>query len=268
MKILLVGGGGFIGNNLNTYLNNEGYDVCLPKEHLDIVSPFNCRAVLENEKPDWVINLAAFSNMSWHEKDDHRTFLVNTLGVVNLVDLSSKLGFNLIQTGSSSEIVDMNSTYAISKRAATDYVLSQNNSSKQKLKVIRPFSVYGPGEDGRRFIPTIVRSILNKKVLNLYQGVHDWVYIKDVCRAYEAMINNNDEYAEISTAVETSNLEVGKLVSEIMRMDVRAQKKDKKSSPEGWCGDPENWPTGWEPRYSLFHGLSETVKYYQNIYGT
>ena len=69
MKILLTGSTGQLGKSV---INSkpENIQVIIPqREKLDLLNPKNCEDLIISEKPDWIINCAAYTNVDKAEND-------------------------------------------------------------------------------------------------------------------------------------------------------------------------------------------------------
>lgn len=109
MKILIVGANGQLGSELRRVLNLgrseigmlpfdllgaevAGYDI----DTLDITKLAACRRVIADEKPDVVINCAAYTNVDGCESHPDDAFAVNALGPRNLAVCCEEAGCKLI----------------------------------------------------------------------------------------------------------------------------------------------------------------------------
>ena len=100
-KILITGGSGFIGTNLVNFYTNLGWtvkniDINSPKdsqatnvwECCDINNYDTLSACLQNYSPDYIVHLAARTDLDGANVDDYQA---NTIGVENILKISSKL---------------------------------------------------------------------------------------------------------------------------------------------------------------------------------
>lgn len=76
--------------------------------------------------------------------------------------------------------------YGRSKSVATTVALKMAAQDNLPLGIVRPFSVYGPGEGESRFVPTEIRSFLRKEAAKLTACIplRDDLYVDDVVEAY------------------------------------------------------------------------------------
>ena len=215
-RVIVTGGGGFLGANLTRMLLEHGHEVHLLvrpghnywriKAILDDVylhavelqdSP-HLDEIIKRIKPDWVFHLAAHGAYS-HQTDVNQIIQVNIQGTINLVQACMENGFEaFINTGSSSEygfkdhapeetdLLEPNSYYAVSKASASLFCRYVSQSEGLNIITLRLYSVYGPWEEPTRLIPTLITKGLKGKLPPLVSpnAAHDFVYVDDVCNAY------------------------------------------------------------------------------------
>jgi dolichol-phosphate mannosyltransferase len=123
----------------------------------------------------------------------------NVTGTVALMEECRAHGFEaFVNTGSSSEygwkdhaptedeVLDPNSAYAATKAAATHYCRQAALAEGLPVRTLRLYSAYGPWEDPRRLIPTLLAHARNGELppLAAPDTARDFVYVEDVCDAY------------------------------------------------------------------------------------
>ena len=259
MNIFLTGSEGFIGSHLTENLVKAGHNVkCLIQYNFK-----NSHGWLENienkikkeveifsgdirdkelmykvlkKNTDVIFNLAALIGIPYSYEAPQSYFETNTIGTLNLLNVSKKLN-NLscfIQT-STSEVygtarsvpiseehpLSAQSPYAASKIAADQLAISFYKSYKLPVAIIRPFNTYGPRQSGRAIIPTIITQILKKnKIIKLgnLNPSRDFTYVDDTVRAFVKTINNKRIIGE--TINIGNNFEISiKDIVEILKKD-------------------------------------------------
>jgi dTDP-4-dehydrorhamnose reductase len=91
MKILLIGKTGQLGGDL--IRNNPGHDVIAPsRDDLDISNRDQVESIIADQKPDVVINTAAFHNLPSCEADPASAFRINCTAVRDMAAICSKIG--------------------------------------------------------------------------------------------------------------------------------------------------------------------------------
>lgn len=91
MKILLIGATGQLGGDL--LRNNPGHEILAPgRDVLDLARPGEAAALVRAERPDAVINCAAFHNVPRCETEPAEAFLVNCVAVRDLAAACASSG--------------------------------------------------------------------------------------------------------------------------------------------------------------------------------
>ena len=280
-RILVSGSNGFIGNHIYQRLAEEGCEVTrIPRELL--YSPEELTVFVKKTNPSQIFHFAAYGN----KYDQRKTDLIvkaNILGTFNLLEATREIDYQaFINTGSSSEYgvkdkpmheddkLEPNSIYGATKAAATLIANFFASNYKKPVVTIRPFSVYGPGDDSHHFIPTIIRCFKEGKTLNLASGVHDWIFVDDFINGCVIIAKNARSLAgsvvNIGTGVQTTNHEVVKYLKEIMGVRGRVKEIEKIRSYDtikSWVADNSKLKSlGWNPSVSLEEGLKKTFDEY------
>lgn len=125
MKVLIAGSGGQLGWELQRCLP-EGWDVfAADADVLDITSEDIVREIVEREKPDWIINAAAYTAVDKAESEIELARQVNAVGAANLAKAAKLLGAGLVQI-------------------STDFVFDGTQSTPYKADdVVAPIGAYG-----------------------------------------------------------------------------------------------------------------------------
>jgi nucleoside-diphosphate-sugar epimerase len=142
------------------------------------------------------------------------------------------------------------------------------------IVTLRLFSPYGPFEEGKRLVSSVISSCINRKPVNLSspKPVRDFVYIKDVLHAYE----NAYKYREV-TGGGVFNIgggvqyTVGEVVERIIALTgtdsvpVWNSVSNMRIEPLRWQADISRTKSilHWEPRYNLEEGLKETISWFK-----
>jgi nucleoside-diphosphate-sugar epimerase len=164
----------------------------------DLADPVGVAAVVRAVRPDMVFHLAAYGAYSW-ETDLHRLLQANVIGTANLLASCLEKGFEVfVNAGSSSEYglkdhapserdwIDPNSYYAASKAGATFLCRQAARESGRRIVTLRLYSVFGPYEEPKRLLPTIILHGLDGRLPPLVNPdtARDFVYVDDVLDAF------------------------------------------------------------------------------------
>lgn len=91
MKVLLTGAKGMLGMDLVKRMKIEGYEVVVTDiDELDITIIDDVSKFIKREKPDLVINCAAYTQVDKAETEKEKAYLINAEGVKNLAILCNE----------------------------------------------------------------------------------------------------------------------------------------------------------------------------------
>ena len=226
-KILVTGGGGFIGSHLVETLIKDGYSVktIVPynsnnswgwidsfepniKKNLEIISGDICDQNLVSKlvkNVDVIFHLAALISIPYSYVSPRSYISTNIMGTLNLLEASRNSNVELFVQTSTSEVygssqyspideqhpLNAQSPYAATKIAADQLALSYYRSFDLPVSIIRPFNTFGPRQSLRAFIPTIITQILSSKKkikLGNLNPKRDFSYISDTVRGFTSCI--------------------------------------------------------------------------------
>jgi UDP-glucose 4-epimerase len=212
MKILVTGGAGFIGSNLNIKLHSRGHHVKVldnlsngTVENIDTSSveffkgDILDRSLLEDltSDVDSVVHLAALGSVPRSIDDPESSLEVNFKGTLNVLEAVRKTKAQFIFSSSSSVYgesrvlpriesvaAEPRSPYAVSKLAAESLVSAYQLSYGIPTLSLRFFNVYGPrqsfGHPYAAAIPIFFESILKNVPLKVFgdgNQVRDFTYV-------------------------------------------------------------------------------------------
>lgn len=91
MKLLLIGATGQLGGDL--LRNNSRHEIHAPRrDEFDLARPDQAAAVIRQQKPDVILNCAAFHNVPLCEEQPDQAFLINCVAVRNFAALAAEIG--------------------------------------------------------------------------------------------------------------------------------------------------------------------------------
>ena len=131
MKILVTGCRGQLGQELYRQIEvrkqarEEIYVLATDIDTLDITDAIQVENMVKREKPDVIINTAAYTKVDACETDEQTAFRVNALGARNLAVAAYNIGAKILQV-------------------STDYVFDgTGNTPLREYDPVNPQSVYG-----------------------------------------------------------------------------------------------------------------------------
>lgn len=196
-KILVTGGTGFIGSHLVEMCVKKNFKVtCFDRynpnynlnnlensEYLDHINFIfgdirdydSVNKIVKSH--DYVFHLAALGGIPYSYESPLAYLKTNLEGTYNVLEASKNNKVKEVVVTSTSEVygsaqyVPINekhpligqSPYSASKISADQLAISYWRSYDYKVKIIRPFNVFGPRQSLRAIIPTIINQYLDKK---------------------------------------------------------------------------------------------------------
>lgn len=282
MRILVTGAKGFIGTHLVKRLSEIGHtplifegDVCNPGDLLKY----------QDAQAEHCIHLAArsFVPASWTQPEEF--IRVNVSGTANVLELCRKLNIGLTFLSSylygipgklpisETDPVSAPNPYALSKLLAEETCKFFSDHYKMDLTVIRPFNIYGPGQDERFLIPELFKKIYTEettlKVLDL-EPKRDYIYIDDLIELILVSIDKTKGYQVLNAGSGVSYsvqeiIEMIMKVSAIRKPVVDEQTKRKNEIPDTIADIQKAIDfTGWKPSVSMEEGLRRMNAFYRH----
>jgi nucleoside-diphosphate-sugar epimerase len=268
MKIFITGATGFVGQNLVQYYAARGHEVYAFRRNESL------RECLENFKPDAIINSAA------EIYDPEHMFVPNIVMVQSILEYvrNCEQHCKLIQIGSSSEYGPTNHAtdedtllkpvdyYQATKGAATLMCQGWARFFNLPIWIVRPYSVYGPGERPHRLFPRLYRAFNYNEPMTLYQGHHDFIYINDFVRGIDLVLQEWDlppgEIVNFGSGHQISNFDLYELWAKITENNEApvAQVAEMRKAFENnvWvCDIDKSYNLGFECEYDLETGIRD-----------
>ena len=305
-RIIITGSSGFIGSRLCKYLYDSGALIyCLVRNSkniglldkygnvvlVDLINSDNVEQVVRSINPDYVVNLAGsrnkYSDLGSIKKCYESNFDLSLCIIESCKLVKNFKGF--IHIGTADEYgmcktpfietqreQPLNS-YGLAKLSITKLLQAQYKTNSFPSIILRPTVIYGPGQSGDMFIPSIIKSLLNRNDYSMTSGeqTRDFVYIDDFIFSIALLIskdiNFNGEVYNISSNHPIKIKDVALLIAEI----VGNSSKDliKFSSIKSRPYEVGNYYASnskareylkWRPSISIEKGLSITVNSYNN----
>ena len=308
-KCLITGCEGFIGSHLADFLLEMGFSVYgivyqdtknidhlggrLNVRKCNITDKETVWSILEEVRPDYVFHLAAQSLIPASWQDAEKTFNINVLGTIYLLDGIRKAGLDpVIEIACSSDEYGYtaandslikesgelcpSSPYGVSKLAVDKLSYIYWQAYNMKIIRIRPFSVVGPrkvSDACSDFAKAIIEIEAGKRtslsVGNL-DAVRDFVDIKDAVKAMWLL-------AEKGTPGQVYNICSGKgyRIKDILDKLIALSAHHIKIRPDPSRMRPSDKPflvgdnsklreLGWTQQISLDQTLADILAYWRN----
>lgn len=280
-KILVTGASGFIGKRLVARLLSEGWDVIgLGRKDGDVASPDTFRMFADKDFFH-VFHLAGKTYVpdSWNDPVSfHQT---NVLGTANVLEFCRKEGYSLTFVSAylygkpeklpiaESDLVRPNNPYALSKYLAEKLCEFYSEFHDVPISVARPFNVYGPGQDEKFLIPTIIKQVLHSDaiVVKDLAPKRDYLYLDDLIDGLLKTISERKGYAvyNFGTGVSFSVEEVINVVQEVAKTDkpVRCDSEIRSGEILDVTADISKAMNvlDWNPQYTFQQGIQSILNF-------
>jgi len=165
MKLLVTGAAGMLGRDVMLAAGNAGHElVGYGRVELDVTGPAQLRRRLELERPDVVINCAAWTDVDGAETAEESAFAVNGKGAGNVAAAAAEVEARIVHVSTDyvfdgakgAPYVESDqpaplSAYGRTKLAGEEAVAAAN----KRHFIVRSAGLFGVG--GRNFVGTMLR---------------------------------------------------------------------------------------------------------------
>ena len=170
---------------------------------------------------------------------------------------------------------DPRNPYSATKAASDHLVRAYVNTHGLEAVVTNCSNNYGPRQHSEKFIPTVIRHIMNNTPIPVYgtgQNIRDWLFVEDHCEALLTIGANfkSGERYNIGGGVEMSNLDMVTLILDLMGKPVHMYQNwinfvpDRKGHDFRYAMDATKiaYDLGWQAKTNINDGLIKTLEYY------
>ncbi|MAQ31547.1 MAG: NAD(P)-dependent oxidoreductase [Flavobacteriales bacterium] len=165
--VLITGANGFLGQKLSFFLSQNKFNVIatglgpdqsqINHDHqyfnLDITSSKDCVQLLDQVRPDLIINSAAITNVDFCEKNQRKCFAVNSKSIKNFIPYVQKHNIHFIQISTDFVFEGLNSFYTEDDICVPINIYGESKLEAESLikksnilyTILRPSLLYGIG---------------------------------------------------------------------------------------------------------------------------
>lgn len=306
MRILITGGAGFIGSHtVDALLGANAYDVAVIDDlssgrrnrleptvrfhHADIRNPDEVRLVMDRERPDVLIHLAAQMDVRRSVAEPTFDAEVNIRGFLNLMEAGREQGLKRVIFASTGGAIYGEqetfpcdeqhpcrplSPYGVAKLTTEMYLFFYKMQYGIGSISLRYSNVYGPRQDphGEAGVVAIFCGrILAKRPCTIYgdgEQTRDYIYVGDVAQANMAAVNSPMSGTfNIGTGHETT---VNQLFSALASISGSTEPPIYAPMRPGEQRRSVISPTRaaaelcWQPRVTLQEGLERTFQFFRH----
>lgn len=291
MKVLVAGGGGFLGAETVTNLTESGFEVksfgrkissTVYCEQIiaDIQDPESYKNLLSSWKPEIVIQAAWVTNqITYRTSPLNLEYMNSTLKFAEQCYLSETQHF--LALGSSAEYgiptelcnalttsavpVD---TYGIIKLQTLEKLRMIAEKFSSKFSWARIFQPYGPNQDSARLLPFATEVLLAGKIVKVANPnmTLDWISSRDVASALTYAIKNPvNPIFDVGTSTPTSVIQALQTLAALLNVDsglLEVESKPSSSEEQFTMVVSKESPlfeAKWSPQDDLISGLKWTL---------
>ena len=269
MSILITGINGFIASHLCNTLNAKYTVIGTTRE-----DSHNILQILNKHKPEYIYHTGAeiYDNDKMFESNILLTFNIleycrNATNLVKLVIIGSSSEYGRkSKPMAESDSLEPQTIYEGTKAACTMLAQSYSHTYDIPILMIRPFTIYGPGEKPNKFLQILFRKLeQNDKTISVSNGFHDYVYIEDFINALLCIVENNSnqfDIVNIGSGIQTSNIDVVKCFERATqyKFDHYLPLDPKKYDSKMWVCDTTKLQKYYTIKHSLESGICEIYK--------
>ncbi|MBI3773312.1 MAG: NAD-dependent epimerase/dehydratase family protein [Gammaproteobacteria bacterium] len=297
IRILVVGGTGFIGSHVVNHAAQLGWDVTslslragkrngYPSVRYlsgNIVDSDDLKKVLDNVKFEYVVNCGGYIDHTLFFRGGRNVFDSHFRGVLNLAEtLDRDVLRAFVNIGSSDEYGSASapqvetqreapiSPYSLGKVAATHFLQMLYRTENFPATTLRLFLTYGPGQDNRRFLPQIILGCLEDRSFPVSKGaqMRDFCFVQDVVDAVFLTFDSSSVKGEVINIASGQSVSIRAIIETVQRLIGRGKplfgKIDYRPSENMRLhADISKAKAflGWEPNVTLEVGLEKTIQW-------
>ena len=268
-KILVTGSKGFLGGHTIRYMQDQGHTVTgidqdifkdgLPNEHFDVMFHFAAfvggRKGIDNNlyKVARNIDLDRIT-FEWAETHVNKLIYPSSCAAYPK-SLQTQHGTPMREDMAGGEAFDI---YGMTKLMAEAML----RFSKIPCHIMRPFTIYGPGQSMDYPLPAIIQRAKSGECSVWGSGtqVRDWVHIDDALKVFDYLVHRDDPIVlNIGTGIPLTFKEVAQIIYNEVHGEYSLNLQTQTDQPEGagyrYADITLLKSLGLEPKISLAEGI-------------
>ena len=322
-NILITGGAGFIGSHLvkffvenypkYTIINLDSLTYAGNLDNLkeienksnykfireDICNLTAIKEILEKEKINSIIHLAAESHVDRSITDPFSFAKTNVLGTLSLLeaaknywnsDFKNKLFYHVStdevygSLGSEGLFTektsyDPHSPYSASKASSDHFVRAFHDTYNLPIVISNCSNNYGPNQYPEKLIPLFINNIINNIAIPIYgngENIRDWLYVEDHVSAIDLIFHNSKigKTYNIGGNNEITNNQIADIL--IKKLDEKLKRtkgeslnlikyiEDRLGHDKRYAIDSSKIKSelNWSPKHNFEKGIDKTIDWY------
>jgi nucleoside-diphosphate-sugar epimerase len=278
-KILVTGANGFIGRALVARLKSHLFDVtAIGATEGDICDQNTLERLIQTDYLH-VFHLAGKTYVPDSWVNPVAFYQTNVLGTVNVLEFCRRCGLSMTYISAyvyghpdklpikECSSLRPSNPYALSKKIAEEVCEFYSLVHGLSVTTIRPFNVYGIGQNENFLIPSIIQQTLHASTIVVKDLVpkRDYVYLEDLLKALVATINSSKGYNvyNIGSGHSLSVQEVIDCVQDVaaVQKEIICESVERPNELMDVVADISKAANElqWYPKYSFRQGIEEII---------
>ena len=301
MRLLVVGGNGFIGRHVVGHAQALGWRVTslslsgskpdsaetkaanVDRVAVDILDRSALASAVRKYAYEYVINCGGYIDHTSYAHGGRKVLDTHFLGVCNLVEVLNRNALqSFVNIGSSDEYGSSPapqkesqreapiSPYSLGKVAATHFLQMLYRTEGFPGTSLRLFLTYGPGQDDKRFLPQIIKGCLEGRQFPTSRGeqLRDFCYIDDTVSAIFSTLLSPSANGEVINVGSGVPISIRQMIESVRRQVGQGEPRFgeiayRPGENMELYADISKARTvlDWEPKTSLEMGLAMTIQW-------
>ncbi len=285
MRILVIGGSGFLGTQICNRMHEESNQIWSYSRgesksiHEGVVQikgsladTKNLATIIRKINPDSVVQSAWITDSANYRVSSKNHFYERWTKKVYLLSQELRIPF-FIGIGSSAEhevihkkTVGSEDAYAVAKFRTCQYLLRNSANGLTKTSWLRIFQPYGSGQSSSRLVPKTISQLRNNEKIDLRypNSIRDWISSIDIARSVSWTLEKElTGCFDVGTGIGTSNRNLIELIARIMGKEPQyTDYLTSLHSADSLIATSESqlFVSGWMPSLTLENGLRDLVR--------
>jgi GDP-4-dehydro-6-deoxy-D-mannose reductase len=217
MKTVIIGAAGFVGGYLVRELQSAGHTVvAVDMPQVNLLDKTSVDTLIEQNRPDFVVNLAAVSSVGASWKNPEATIQVNVVGTIHLLEAVAQFApkAKTLLIGSAEEYapkrtplseddpLEACNPYGISKIAQENFAEVFRKQHGLKIVCTRSFNHTGIGQTTTFALPSFCKQAAEidksgkdgKIFVGNLSAIRDFSDVQDVVHVYRMLLESENHY--------------------------------------------------------------------------
>lgn len=300
-SVLVTGATGFVGFHLIRKLSESGARVhalyssphsgfprfgSVEFHRVSLLDFKKLSDVVRRARPAKVVHLGAVVNLERSFEIAKKCVRTNIEGTLNLLEALKSAPFDIFVFLSTAEVYGAGpvpfketqresppSPYAVSKLAGENFCRYYSKVHGYPVSILRLSTCYGPGQDEKRIVPSIIRSCLKDRPVRVNRGDlrRDFIYVDDAASGIVKALTSPKALQELINLGSPKTHSIREIVEEVKSIT-------RSSAPVFYGGAPprahetDHWSSsgikagrilGWRADTDLRGGLGKTISWYR-----